>query len=629
MRRIVSFLCVLAFSASAQEPTSFSATQRVLKTYCAGCHQGRKPMGGFQAAPLLAANSVVELPVKWSRVLARVRDSEMPPKGAPALPAKEREQFVAWVDTALHQAACADGIAPGRAPLRRLNRGEYGSTVRDLLNIHINAGHGLPAEGAGGEGFDNAAETLFLSPIHAEKYLEAAKLALEYAFSDTRSRARFLTDPNATLSPEEAARKTLDAFLPKAFRRPARPGDMDKYMALFQTAMKRGDSYEQAMQYALQGVLMSPHFLFRLESPNPNPPPRLLDDYALASRLSYFLWGSMPDQTLFDLASKGTLHETETLIAQVPRMLKDAHAHEFADRFVDQWLNIRELGRDIKPDRQLFPTYYDAEIQSAMRYEPILFFQEIMAENLSLMNLIDSKFTILTNRLARHYDLKIAADQKISQQPKRIELPENSHRGGLLGMAAVLAVSSLPTRTSPVLRGKWILESVLGTPPPPPPPSVPLLKEHDAQMPQTLRERLELHRQNAVCAGCHNKIDPLGFGLENYDVLGRWRTEDAGKPIDSKGELPDGTIFNGPQELKGVLLARKDLLFRNLTGKLLGYALGRGLTLEEYCTVDRIMEKLKQNDYASHVLIREIVLSIPFRYQTGTAQNMSVRDYHQ
>ena len=298
-------------------------------------------------------------------------------------------------------------------------------------------------------------------------------------------------------------------------------------------------------------------------------------------------------------------------------MLKDSRTREFAERFVEQWLGTRELGRDIKPDRTLFPMYYDAETQSAIRYEPILFFQELLAQDMSLLDLLDSSFTILTNKLQRHYGLTLP--DKLGQQPKRVELPEDSHRGGLMGMAAVLAVSSYPQRTSPVLRGKWILEAILGTPPPPPPPNVPELMEHAGATPQSLRERLTLHRANPACASCHNRIDPLGFALENYDPLGRWRSEEGGKPVDDTGELPDGTRFAGPEELKAVLLARKEVFLRNLTSKMLGYALGRGLRLEDSCTVDRIVEKLGESDYKAQTLVREIVLSDAFR---------TVPDYH-
>ena len=601
----------------------FAQTQGFLKGYCVACHQGAKPSGGFNAAKLTTLQTMMEEPRKWSRMLARVRDNEMPPKGAPTPSMEKRDAFTAYVEETMKTAACADGIAPRPALLRRLNRAEYSSTVRDLLNIHINAGRGLPADGAGGEGFDNAAETLFLSPMHAEKYLDAAREALAYGSKDPRSRARFLiADPNEKMTAAEAGRKVLEAFLPRAFRRPATAAELDQYYALFANAYKRSQSYEPSILHALQGVLISPQFLFRVEETNTGAGPRLLDDYALAVRLSYFLWGTMPDEPLFKLAAEGKLKDETIWTEQTVRMLKDARTREFAEQFVEQWLNTRELGRDIKPDAKLFPAYYDAEIQSGIRYEPILFFQELLTSNLSLLNLIDSSFTIMSNKLARHYGIK--PPKPLRQQPVVVELPPDSHRGGVLGMAAVLAVSSYPNRTSPVLRGKWILEALLGTPPPPPPPNVPTLPEHAGDAPQTLRERLTQHRANPACAVCHNRIDPLGFGLENYDVLGLWRTEDAGKPIDAKGELPDGTRFDGPVEMKQILMQQKDLLVRNLTAKLLGYALGRGLTLEDHCSVDRIAETVKRENYSAHSLILEIARSVPFRYQTGTSVNIPV-----
>lgn len=603
-------------------PYGMPEAQTMLKKHCAACHQGKSPAGGFAIAKALGTGSLETETRLWGRMLQRVREGEMPPKTGPAMPADVREQFVAWVDAAMHTAACADGISPGPAPVRRLNRNEYASTVRDLLNIHINAGHALPADGAGGEGFDNAAETLFLSPIHAEKYLEAAKVALEYALKDPKSRARFMVKPTAEMPEPAAARKTIEDFLPRAFRRPTRAGEVPQYVALYEAARKRGDGFDGAVAYALRAALISPHFLFRLEPVTASAEPRLLDGYALASRLSYFLWGSMPDKELFELAANGKLADPQVLSKQVVRLLEDTKAHETWERFVEQWLGTRELGRDIKPDAKLFPAYYDAEIQSGIKYEPIIFFQEMMAGDLPLTDLIDSNWTVLSNKLQQHYGIKLA--EKLRQQPKKVTLPEGTQRGGLLGMAAVHAVSSMPNRTSPVRRGKWILEAMLGAPPPPAPPNVPALTEASGATPATLRERMELHRANAVCASCHNKIDPLGFGLENFDVLGKWRTEEGGKPIDARGELLDGTKFDGVQELKQVLMKRKDEVMRNLTEKMLGYALGRGLTREESCTVDRIVATLRQDGYKSQTLVREIVLSIPFRYQAGTNVRTSV-----
>jgi hypothetical protein len=289
---------------------------------------------------------------------------------------------------------------------------------------------------------------------------------------------------------------------------------------------------------------------------------------------------------------------------------------------VDQWLRIRDLGQAFQPDPKLFPEWKDSELQGDIKNQPILFFKEILANDLSLLDLIDSKWTIATRKLQKVlYNTSIKPARPDNQeQPQRIELPDGSHRGGLLGMSAVLAISSHPHRTSPVLRGKWLLEAILGTPPPPPPPNVPKLDETKvAATPATLREQLAQHRDNPACASCHSRIDPLGFALENFDVLGRWRTEVAGKPIDARGELSDGTAFEGPDQLKAALMGRKDLFIRNLVNKVLGYALGRGLTLQDSCTVDSIVAEVERNNYRAQALINAVVMSVPFRYQEAAA----------
>ena len=620
------FATTVVLSSALSQAANASDHAEILAIHCGACHRGKTAVAGFDLNRYPNDAAIAADPRKWTSAMNRIRNGEMPPKNARIpLPDEPRQQLIAWLDHTLHTAACADGITPAAAPVRRLNRNEYAATIRDLLNIHFNAGHALPPDGAGGEGFDNAAETLFLSPMHAEKYLDAAQQALDYAMKDPRARPVFLTaepSPNTggtSLTPQAAARKTIATFLPRAFRRPVTDRETASYLALFDRAFARDKSFESAILYALQGALLSPHFLFRNAGGNEHPAPRLVNDYEMASRLSYFLWGSMPDATLFQLASQGKLSaDKQALSDQVKRMLNDAKTGDFAERFVEQWLNTRELGRDIKPDAKLFPQFYDAEIQSAIRYEPVLFFQEILSADLSLLNLIDSNFTILTNKLEKFYGLKTGA--KLRQQPIRVELPPDSHRGGLMGMSAILAVSSLPRRTSPVLRGKWILDAMLGTPPPPAPPNVPELPDnHDGAALKSVRERLALHRQNPVCAGCHARIDPLGFSLDNYDVLGLWRDMDAGKPIDASGELPDGTRIDGAAGLKKILLERKDLFLRNLTTKMLGYALGRGLTLEDHCAVDQIVDTVKREDFKAQTLVREIVWSIPFRYQPAVA----------
>lgn len=593
--------------------------QAFLRKYCAGCHAGKAAAGGFDVSKLKEPASFRELPEVWNKAALRVHNGEMPPKST--LPAEQRDAFASWVKERLRAEACAAGIVPGPAPVRRLSRAQYTATIRDLLNLHVDIGATLPAEGAGGEGFDNAAETLFLSPIHAEKFLEAAKLALDYASKDARARAKFLiAAPGPDLSAEEAARRILAGFLPRAFRRPVNPSEEAFYVSLFQAQMHRGESFESAILYALRAVLVSPEFLFRTEPVNTTQQMRLLEDYSLATRLSYFLWGSTPDSLLLALADEGKLRDPEILKGQVARMLRNKRAFDFARSFVEQWLRTRDLAEAFKPDPGLFPEWSDSELRGDIRNQPVLFFQEVLRNDLSVLDLLDSKWTIATRKLQRLFGTSVKPARPNNQaQPQRIELPEGTRRGGLLGMPAVLAVSSHPHRTSPVLRGKWMLDAILGTPPPPPPPDVPALDEKPGEKAATLRERLAQHRANPACASCHDRIDPLGFALENYDVLGRWRTEESGKPVDAKGELPDGTVFNGPDELKATLLQKKELFLRNLTNKVLGYALGRGLTLQDSCTVDSILEEVKRSNYSSHALINAVVMSVPFRYQAPAA----------
>jgi hypothetical protein len=611
-------LLPVAFSLSAVaqvDQPSFTDAQTFLKTYCVACHQGKSPAGGFDVQHLGAPSTATSETSRWNAVISRVKNGEMPPPGAPKPAPELRASFIGSVESAVHARACAGGMAPSPAPVRRLNREEYSATMQYLLDIHMDVGQSLPADGAGGEGFDNAAEALVLSPLHAEKYMQTAKLAMDFASKEFKARRLILVaKPGSGVSEGQAAHEILKSFLPRAWRRPVTEAEITPYSTLFRAARKQGRPFESAIFFTLQAVLISPEFLFHVEPPNPAAEVRPLDQYALASRLSYFLWGTMPDPLLFDLASQGKLNQPEVLKSLVHRMVLDERSVTFADRFVAQWLRTRELGTNKIPDPNMFPGYSNEELRSDIRYQPILFFRELIAQDLSLLNLIDSKYTIYTNSLAKHYNEKPAGG-KTDQQPEWLELAAGSNRGGLLGMAAVLGVSSYPHRTSPVLRGAWVLESLLGTPPPPPPPNVPALPEDSPGKATTVRERLSLHRANPACAGCHARIDPIGFPLENFDALGRWRDTDAGKPVDSTGELADGTILHGLPDLKAYLLTRKDLMIHNLAAKMLGYALGRALTPGDSCVVDDITAQVKYHDYSAQTLIEAVVLSVPFRYQ--------------
>ena len=614
---------ILLPAALAAQPVrySFDDAQAFLKGHCQLCHQGTTPAGGFDIHQIESPSTIRSEAARWNRLALRVRNAEMPPKGVPLPPADQREQFTNWITASVREATCAAGAMPSPARIRRLNRDEYAATIRDLLDLQVDLSSSLPADGAGGEGFDNAAETLFLSPLLSEKYIKAAKFAMDAAAKEYKCREKILVArPGNGISPEQAAREILQAFLPRAFRRPVTPEDVAEYLTLFRAARKQGQEFEPAILFTLQAVLVSPRFLFLAEPPNFSGDLRPIDPYSLASRMSYFLLGSMPDELLVDIAAAGKLPEPAVVHELIPRMLRREQALEFAKRFVDQWLRIRQLDTDKAPDAKLFPAWTtDEELRSDIRLQPAIFFHEILKRDLSLLNLIDSSQTVVTRKLARHVGETITFTGD-AQQPQWADLPKGSTRGGLLGMPAVLAVSSYPYRTSPVLRGAWILESILGTPPPPPPAEVPALeKQASAESPRSVREMLTLHRANPACATCHSRIDPLGFALENYDFIGRWRDQDAGKPIDNRGELPDGTLVAGPQSLKAALLDRKDLFVRNLTVKMLGYALGRGLTMQDSCTVDRIVAELKENDYRAQKLIELIVLSVPFQYQPPTA----------
>ncbi len=426
----------------------------------------------------------------------------------------------------------------------------------------------------------------------------------------------------------EKTREVLARFAARAYRRPATSEEVDRLVKLAESAEARGEKWEAAMQLAMQAVLVSPKFLFRIELDDrpDSAAAHPIDEYQLASRLSYFLWSSMPDPELFDLAAKQQL--TANLDAQVRRMLKDPKSHALVDNFAMQWLQLRRL-RTFAPDRKLFPNFNE-QLRAAMLRETELFFQEIVREDRSILDLIDGDFTYLNEPLARHYGIADTNGNGMYQKPARpggkpIRGPEfvrvslqPGDRGGLLTQASVLTVTSNPTRTSPVKRGRWVLEQLLGTPPPPPPPNVPELVEGEkAALTGSLRQRMEQHRANPSCANCHARMDPLGFAFENFNAIGAYRKKDGDFDIDPSGVLPDGQAFKGPGELKTILKNKKDLFTRNLAEKMLTYGLGRGIEFYDRPTIDQISAALAKNEYRFSTLVIEIARSDPFRLRRG------------
>ena len=410
------------------------------------------------------------------------------------------------------------------------------------------------------------------------------------------------------------AQKILAQFATRGYRRPVTPEEIARLMKVFHFAEGQKESFEKAVALALKAVLVSPHFLFRIErDAEPNNPAAVheVGDYELATRLSYFLWSSMPDNELFGLASRGELRKPAIIEAQVRRMLGDPKANALVENFAGQWLMLRSVATAL-PDRGTYPSF-KSELRTAMVRETELFFDHVMRDNRSVLEFLDSDYTFLNDRLAKHYGIAGVSGPEF----RKVTLTDKN-RGGIITHASVLTVTSNPTRTSPVKRGKWILENILGTPPSPPPPEVPELPaDAKAALTGSLRERMEQHRANPSCATCHAKMDPLGFGLENFDGVGAFRTFDGNFNIDPRGELPDGAKFSGPADLRKVLLAKADLFRRNLAEKMLTYAIGRGMEHYDKCAVADIVAALKKGDDRFAALIVGVVQSDPFLKRRG------------
>ncbi len=740
-----------------------------LAEYCGDCHD---PGDDANHVSFLSAGTDAGINDDrglWKSVVEQLRNRTMPPADSDLQPSEhDRREIADWIDGFLQSTACDRGPHAGPVIARRLNRQEYDNTLRDLLFVDLKPARDFPADGAGGEGFDNNGETLFSSPILLERYLAATTEVLDAAiwtpriktgfapsallpieagpgpralppggkvalpltvyvaanvnvnvkFSEgaagpalfrvdgvpagrltvdraggvpprarttvrlergehllvvqnpgdvplqitgldvwddrpdapplrTAAAHRKLLDLNPNARPEDpraGAREAIARLARRGFRRPASAAEIDGLMTLYDRAQRRGDPWEEAVKLAARGVLLSPRFLFRTEPPQRDAADRVgagetvsdgaarpVDDHALAARLSYFLWASMPDDELFALADAGTLSDPAVLDAQVDRMLTDPKAESFAEHFAGQWLGTREVGARIAPDANRFRSIFSGELLDDLHAQPTAWFLYLLRENRPLREVIDADYMILNDRLSWHYELarppeKLRAEiskdrgfkwmhnEKVDSTFRRFKLSGDDcdRRGGVLGMGGVLLASSYSQRTSPVLRGAWVLETLVGVKVPSPPADVPELKiGRNAK--GTVREKLARHRDDPACSACHNLMDPVGFALDNYDILGRWRTEEGGAEIDASATLPSGETFKGPGGLRKVLLAQEDRVVRHLTAKMLGYALGRSLEDGDDCTIDRIANEVRANGGRSRTLVKAVVRSVPFR----------------
>jgi len=626
---VLACLLTLALLDSHCGATEFAAAaarfrdqaQPILQRYCYGCHGDGASEAGRAFDTFASDEALLADRQLWWAVLKNVRAGIMPPAGEERPNDAERRRLFEWIE---FDALDIDprNPDPGRVTLRRLNRTEYRNTIRDLTGVEFDTWDSFPADDTG-YGFDNVGDVLSISPLLMEKYLQAAETITGAAVPDrvprpkdtsqlTKYRRIFTAGP----PPEEAeardkyAREILASFARRAYRRPVDEPTIDRLADIAKSTYQApNQTFEAGIIGAITAVLASPRFLFRVEAAVESPDDEfpLIDEHSLASRLSYFLWSTMPDDELIGLADRGELRAN--LPATVQRMIEDERSEEFVKNFAGQWLRSRDVER--------FETDLDFshDLGRAMSRETEACFEYIMREDRGVLELIDGNYTFLNERLADHYGIEGVR----GRQMRRVELPEDSPRGGVLTQATLLVVTSNPQRTSPVKRGLFILDNILGTPPPPAPPNVPRLEEAAAAIKDhkpTIREIQEQHRADPLCHSCHARMDPLGLALENFDELGRWREREHEEPIDPSGELLTGEKFKDVRGLKKILKNERRLdFYRCLAEKLLTYALGRGLDYHDEYTVDNIVEKLDQQDGKFSVLLTGVINSAPFQRQ--------------
>jgi mono/diheme cytochrome c family protein len=565
-----------------------------LQKNCVKCHGLRRPKAGVLFEYALKSPATPTFRALWKRAATSVKAHDMPPNDATPQPSdEERRVFVDWVAGLKHLSP----KDPGEFVLRRLNRVEYANTLRDLLGVDPAVAADLPDEVLGA-GFANS-----VSPLLMEKYLAAANEALQRAPAET---LKALLDETAPL------RDVARSVARRTYRRPPTDPELDVLLKTFELAKGKGRSHAEALRFMLKAALVSPQFLFITPSAGSDLSKAIvpLDDHQLAARLSYFLWSAPPDAALSAAADAGALRDPAELARQAERLLADPRSRALFDGFGAQWLGLDKLATKTF-DAAKFPQMTPA-LRAAMVEEARLFFDGVVRENRPLTEFVEADYAFVNGTLAPIYGMKAEGEawRKVPAGDGR--------RGGILGMAGVLATTSTPNRTSPVNRGVWVLEHVLGEHVPPAPAEVPALEKQDAKQVAelTLRQRTELHRNDPACANCHRILDPIGFGLENYDAIGRWRDRDeSGGPIDAAGELPGNKTFTSPRELRKILAARSEDVARNLTSRLLAYALCRPLEGYDEVVVDRLVEGLAKDGFRARSWVIAVATSYPFTHR--------------
>ncbi|MDX2245775.1 MAG: DUF1592 domain-containing protein [Bacteroidia bacterium] len=634
---LVLFLSIMGFGLYADTEDDFRwrrDVRPIMRKHCSSCHNLSEKKGGINLDDTDFAIGVTQRGELYQNVVRQIQAGTMPPMGKPRMSPEEMEQTVAGINRLLDKALSEPD--PGDAIMRRMSHREYRYAILDITGIDFDAKEFFPSEGSGGEGFDNQSRILFFTPLLIERYYEAADSILRATRRDEKLwrkivpqtytpglgaqisfwwNEQVLRQENSMKKPVEAAGKVLIPFATTAYRRFLTQAEIDQMMDFFRdmyvTRWKEKDGFDKAIFETLKTILISPNFLYRSETNLTLKKPYPISNFELATRLSFLLWSSIPDSQLLDVAYRENLHDPAVIQRETLRMMADPRFMRFAEAFSSQWLGVEQAMNEPKTDTKKFPEF-DEALRKAMYQEVVQYFYHVFNRSRNLLELIDSDYTYLNGPLARHYGI-----EGVEGEEMRAVLLTDRNRGGVLGMGAVLTASSLPTRTSPVLRGKWVLEQMLGTPPPPPPPDVPELEDAKKSVKNELdlRELLSLHRAPSTCAGCHQKMDPIGLGLENFDAIGRWRQKYGETPIDASGVLVTGQKFEGPAALKDILCEDKEKFARNLSRKLLSYALGRGVSFTDTPTLTNMTNSLLENDFDSQNLMLTLVTAYPFHYK--------------
>lgn len=608
----------------------------IMRKYCnQACHNADDNKGGLNLNRFDFILTIQREGEVFANVINHVDNGTMPPEGKPQLSPAEKDTLLFYLKKYLHDALAAPD--PGIIPAHRMSNREYKYAIQDLTGIDIPVETLFPRDPGGGEGFDNYALTLYISPIQMERYFEVAeqigeemrcnmdiwrKYVPEFKFSWSQKIGYWWASlwnkkDIANDIRDQYASQAIQNFATMAYRRYLSQTELQHLLAFYKEIYAYGPEskykFEEAIQEVFKAILVSPQFLMRQEADPDNEQPYRISNFELASRLSFFLWSSIPDRELLETAYRKNLHDPKVLEHQVERMLKDPKAFRMAESFATQWLEIEKLNDPThEVDKNIFPDYNDT-LKQAMLDEAVHYFYHVLTDSRNFLELLNGQYTFLNEPLAKHYGI-----EGIKGDEMRKFVLNQPERGGIMGMAGVLTATSLPNRTSPVLRGKWVMEKILYTPAKPPPPNVPELEaSKNANDEMSLRELLVLHRDNIACRGCHEEMDDLGFALENFDAIGRWRKSyQPGLPeIDVSGVLKSGKTFEGPVELKRILTDNKEAFAKGLSKKMLGFALGRSIEYKDTKVIQDLSKTLLDNNFDPLPFIKAVANSYPFQYK--------------